>query len=403
MALFDTLIRELGHKFNLGGKAGPLVMELLRDATSQRGGGLSGFVNRFKGAGLDDLVTSWVGRGENRPLTPAQVETALGSDFIGRIAAKVGMSSAATIPALAYAVPKLIDKLTPSGSVPATLPAEVATLLASGAAPAPGAPTVIAATSARQRPAAAVTAASSGAVASARSQGGGFLGKLLPLLGLALLVVLVFWLFNRSARQTAAPTTAPTMSAHPDAQPGSTGQLVPTETTAPPTPQAPAPAPETGAQPSMGSPDGTTNDVEAQATKVATETSLAALNALPSGYSASSLVDALNASIIVFATGSAQISTDSLDYLREAAKAFKGAPAGTVIEVGGHTDASGDAATNDRLSQARAEAVREALIGYGVKPAMLTAQGYGGSRPVAGSDTPEGRFANRRIEFSVVK
>jgi OOP family OmpA-OmpF porin len=55
------------------------------------------------------------------------------------------------------------------------------------------------------------------------------------------------------------------------------------------------------------------------------------------------------------------------------------------------------------LSQQRAEAVRAALIEAGVDPSMLVAKGYGSASPVAGNDTLEGRFRNRRIEYRVVK
>ena len=70
---------------------------------------------------------------------------------------------------------------------------------------------------------------------------------------------------------------------------------------------------------------------------------------------------------------------------------------------GGHTDNQGGAAGNQKLSQSRAEAVRAFLIKQGVKAAMLTSKGYGETKAVASNDTEEGRFKNRRIEFSVVK
>ena len=74
-----------------------------------------------------------------------------------------------------------------------------------------------------------------------------------------------------------------------------------------------------------------------------------------------------------------------------------------MIEIGGHTDNTGDPASNMQLSMQRADAVRQVLIGYGVDPAMLTARGYGETKPVASNDTPEGRFENRRIAYTVVQ
>lgn len=72
------------------------------------------------------------------------------------------------------------------------------------------------------------------------------------------------------------------------------------------------------------------------------------------------------------------------------------------VEVAGHTDAVGTAASNQRLSEARAAAVRSYLIEqFGLDPARITAQGYGEASPIAENDTPTGRALNRRVEFRV--
>jgi outer membrane protein OmpA-like peptidoglycan-associated protein len=70
------------------------------------------------------------------------------------------------------------------------------------------------------------------------------------------------------------------------------------------------------------------------------------------------------------------------------------------VEVGGHTDNTGRKATNVRLSQARANTVRDYLIGKGVDGARITAKGYGPDQPVAENTTVAGRAANRRVELS---
>jgi outer membrane protein OmpA-like peptidoglycan-associated protein len=141
----------------------------------------------------------------------------------------------------------------------------------------------------------------------------------------------------------------------------------------------------------------------AEGAQAANEKALAALNSLPAGYSADDLVEVLNASVITFETGSAVIAASDRDFLRTVANGISGAPAGSTVEIGGHTDGTGNAEANLALSQARADAVRDALIGFGGNPAMLTAKGYGGTKPVASDDTVEGREQNRRIEFTVVK
>ena len=135
--------------------------------------------------------------------------------------------------------------------------------------------------------------------------------------------------------------------------------------------------------------------------RLASQRATAALASLRPGFSAQELVSAINLGAINFSTGSAQLPPDASDFLNKAAIALKSAPAGTVIEIGGHTDNVGDAAANRALSQQRADAVRTYLIQQGVNPAMLATAGYGDTRPVASNDTDEGRFRNRRIEFTV--
>ena len=73
------------------------------------------------------------------------------------------------------------------------------------------------------------------------------------------------------------------------------------------------------------------------------------------------------------------------------------------IEVAGHTDSMGSDAYNMKLSQRRAEAVRNFLISRGVAADRLTARGYGESQPVADNATEEGRFKNRRVELAPLK
>lgn len=69
------------------------------------------------------------------------------------------------------------------------------------------------------------------------------------------------------------------------------------------------------------------------------------------------------------------------------------------FEVGGHTDSDGADAYNLKLSQQRAEAVREQLIKMGVDASRLTAKGYGETKPIADNNTADGKANNRRVEF----
>ena len=75
---------------------------------------------------------------------------------------------------------------------------------------------------------------------------------------------------------------------------------------------------------------------------------------------------------------------------------------GIRVEISGHTDSQGRETMNQRLSQARADAVLNAILARRVLGAGLVAKGYGESHPVATNDTAEGREANRRIEFRLI-
>ena len=112
-----------------------------------------------------------------------------------------------------------------------------------------------------------------------------------------------------------------------------------------------------------------------------------------------SLRELLLDSKIEFASGSARIADQSAGLLNELASAITGCNLRVTIE--GHTDSTGSSALNDRLSLARARAVRDALVIRGVAAGLLSAEGYGAARPVAENDTAEGREQNRRIEFVV--
>lgn len=73
------------------------------------------------------------------------------------------------------------------------------------------------------------------------------------------------------------------------------------------------------------------------------------------------------------------------------------------VELGGHTDNTGSNEINAKLSQDRADAVREYLIGKGIEPDRIASKGYGETKPVAPNDTDNGRQQNRRVEFVITK
>ena len=148
---------------------------------------------------------------------------------------------------------------------------------------------------------------------------------------------------------------------------------------------------------------GALTDKTAEAVAVANNRATTELASLGSGFGVKDLLFALNDSVFSFASDSAEVPEAMAPFLKTAAADLKQLKAGHVLEIAGYTDNTGDAALNLALSQRRAEAVREALIKYGVDPDMLVAKGYGEADPVASNDTAEGRLKNRRIEYHVVK
>ena len=103
---------------------------------------------------------------------------------------------------------------------------------------------------------------------------------------------------------------------------------------------------------------------------------------------------------LYFSTGSAAMLPESTPALVQIADVLRGEPAWSVA-IEGHTDSTGAAATNQALSQQRAEAVRHALVGqFGIAASRLTASGFGSTRPVESNTTLEGRARNRRVELA---
>ena len=131
----------------------------------------------------------------------------------------------------------------------------------------------------------------------------------------------------------------------------------------------------------------------------------AALDALPDPFTADDLVRALNILIINFDSGKSEVPPIRFAALQKGAGFIKKLPPGVVLEVGGHTDNVGNDASNQTLSDARAAAVKNVLVKFGVADNALQTRGYGASKPKPGADnaTERGRFFNRRIEYSVVK
>lgn len=105
------------------------------------------------------------------------------------------------------------------------------------------------------------------------------------------------------------------------------------------------------------------------------------------------------AGAVAFAEGSDRLLPESEKAL-DAVKAYLDDKSFiTTLRVEGHTEAGGDAASNQTLSERRALAVARRLVAKGVDCKRLVAVGFGSTKPIAPGDTPEGRAKNRRVAF----
>ncbi len=103
---------------------------------------------------------------------------------------------------------------------------------------------------------------------------------------------------------------------------------------------------------------------------------------------------------ILFDVDKSDVRPTAKDSIAKAAEVLVKYP-DTYVTVEGHTDSTGKPEYNQRLSERRADAVRDLLIRYGVPPSRLSIKGYGASNPVADNSTPEGRQANRRVQLEI--
>ena len=118
MGLFDELASGLSEKLFSGGDKNKLFESIMGLINNPQTGGLSGLAQTFKDKGLGDAISSWIGTGNNLPVSEDQIKSALGEDKIQQISENAGISQEETSRGLAGLLPEIIDKLTPEGKVP---------------------------------------------------------------------------------------------------------------------------------------------------------------------------------------------------------------------------------------------------------------------------------------------
>ena len=106
-----------------------LLDSVLGMVTGGQGGGLGDLIGKFQQAGMGDVVGSWIGSGQNVPISGDQLHNVLGSDTISSIAQQLGLSHDDAAGQLAKMLPQVLDKLTPSGQAPAGGLGDIGSLL----------------------------------------------------------------------------------------------------------------------------------------------------------------------------------------------------------------------------------------------------------------------------------
>jgi uncharacterized protein YidB (DUF937 family)/outer membrane protein OmpA-like peptidoglycan-associated protein len=346
--MFDMIIREVASKFGLGDKAGPLVQMLLAYMTNSQTGGLTGFIDKFKSAGLGSLVSSWLGGAANpQAISTSQVEQLFGGSggLLGMLTSKLGIGGSAASGALSFLLPSIIGKLTPGGSIPTSLPSEVMgfignakDMLGGGASALAGGAATLA----------------GGATAAAKSGGSGLMKWLPWVIAAAVAAYLLSQCTGKPATPAAPKVEPPKVEA-------------PKVETPAPVAAAPAPAP--------------------------------AAVEVPAGAGVLTWVsNSMPALKVYFDTGKTDVHSDWAAKSGELVSFLK-ANAGAKAVISGFNDPTGNAAANAELSKNRAKAVAGALKAAGIEDSRVELRKPADTTAGAGASNAEAR----RVEVTIEK
>lgn len=365
--MLDNLIREIGARFGLGaGQMQSLAQMLLAYVTNPATGGLSGFLQRLRSDGLEGLVQSWLGTSP-APQVPsnAQVESMFGGGggLLSAIVSRLDLPREQVISAVGGLLPKLVSYLTPGGTVPSVLPAEVASLVEGGRGLL--GPALAGAAAPSVPPIPTPTPTHTTTAAPAERSG---IGKWLPWVIGALIVI--FGISYCGKKKTDGDVMPPAATSTP----------APSEPAAPASVEsvpAPAPAPVTEPAPAPAAADTTTDPVGA------------------------AVVDAMAQDVpllrVFFDTGKTEIAPEFADKSKAFVDYLKANPDAKAV-ISGFNDPTGDPVKNAELSKKRAEAVQAALVAAGVPTDHTVLE-----KPAETTDTGTTNAASRRVDVMVRK
>ncbi len=120
MGLLDSVVGMLGGGQQGGGGNAALLNAIVGMLANngQGGGGLGSILGKAQQSGMGDVVSSWIGSGQNMPISADQLNNVLGSDMVANLARQLGLSHGDASSQLSQMLPEVVDRLTPQGQMP---------------------------------------------------------------------------------------------------------------------------------------------------------------------------------------------------------------------------------------------------------------------------------------------
>jgi uncharacterized protein YidB (DUF937 family) len=128
MGLLDSVLGQVlggGAARQGGGGGSDLLMQIVAGMLANRqggasggGGGLADLASQFQRGGLGDVMNSWIGKGDNQPISADQLGGVLGGDMLSELTQRTGMNPGDLLGQLSQMLPQMVDRATPEGRVP---------------------------------------------------------------------------------------------------------------------------------------------------------------------------------------------------------------------------------------------------------------------------------------------